>query len=533
MSAAIKTGYTRGLSTIIDANVVTLLTAFILFILATAGVQGFALMLGLGTIVTLFTAVLATNALLGLVGARWLTNPRMVGARTHGRKRLIDFNGATKLMFTLSGVILLVSAIAISTKGITFGIDFESGTRIESTFQRTTSEDAIRDVLGREGLADAEVQRVTGDDAQPNSFRISTEQLPPAEVSRVNNALRDEFGIRGSPNTQSIGPTFGESVARSAIIAVIASLFVIAVYIALRFEWKYAVTTAISLTHDLLIASGLYAMTGREVTSSTVAALLTVLGFSLYDTIIVSDRIRENAPRMPRATFSQICQPVDERGHRPLAVDRAVRVAAHRGVDGLRRRDAAGLRVRAAGRHGVRRLLVDLHLLARAHALEGARARVPPPPPGPAGALRRGAGVRARGRRRRGRARQAQARRPPHGARRSRAPRLEGRVRRHGARHRARDRRGARAAPGVPLSDARQPKPKPKPKPQPQSRPTPPPAPAPEAEPAAEAPADDAAETPPPAPEERAADATPEDLVLKDDAAKRRRQRNRRHGRPR
>jgi SecD/SecF fusion protein len=107
-------------------------------------------------------------------------------------------------------------------------------------------------------------------------------------------------------SNQSIGPTFGQTVARSALLAIIASLFVIAVYIALRFEWKYAVPVLIALMHDVLITGGVYSLTGREVTTSTVAALLTILGYSLYDTIIVFDRVRENVPRMPRAAFSQI-----------------------------------------------------------------------------------------------------------------------------------------------------------------------------------------------------------------------------------
>ena len=105
---------------------------------------------------------------------------------------------------------------------------------------------------------------------------------------------------------EEVGPTFGESVANSALIAIIASLLVISVYIALRFEWKYAVPVLIALMHDILITAGVYALLGREVTTSTVAALLTIVGFSLYDTIIVFDRIRENVPRMPSAAFSQI-----------------------------------------------------------------------------------------------------------------------------------------------------------------------------------------------------------------------------------
>src|SRR5439155_17759959 len=95
-------------------------------------------------------------------------------------------------------------------------------------------------------------------------------------------------------------------IAMTAVIAIVASLFLISLYIGLRFEFKFAVPVLIALVHDILITSGVYALTDREVTTSTVAALLTILGYSLYDTIIVFDRIRENVPRMPRAAFSQI-----------------------------------------------------------------------------------------------------------------------------------------------------------------------------------------------------------------------------------
>ena len=121
----------------------------------------------------------------------------------------------------------------------------------------------------------------------------------------MQDELNSRFGVR-SFNSTSVGPTFGSTVAKSALIAIIASLLVISAYVALRFEWKFAVPVLIALAHDLLITAGVYALTGREVTSATVAALLTILGYSLYDTIIVFDRVRENIPRMPRAAFTQI-----------------------------------------------------------------------------------------------------------------------------------------------------------------------------------------------------------------------------------
>jgi len=132
-------------------------------------------------------------------------------------------------------------------------------------------------------------------------------QLTPDKVNEVEQALDSKFGVAVDDfSSSSIGPTFGEQIARTALIAVIASLLLISVYIGFRFEWKFAVPILIALAHDLLITSGVYALTEREVTTSTVAALLTIMGYSLYDTIIVFDRIRENVPRMPRATFSQI-----------------------------------------------------------------------------------------------------------------------------------------------------------------------------------------------------------------------------------
>jgi SecD/SecF fusion protein len=309
--AGIAAGYKKGLTAIIDANVVTIMVAFILFVLATAGVKGFALTLGLGVIVSLFTAVLATQAILGTMSkSRLINKPSALGAsKPKGDKLRLDYMGYSKWFFSASGVILLVCALALGSKGINFGIDFESGTRITVALTQDVNENDVRDVLAKQGLGDAEIQRVTGDKkpkSAASAFQISTDNLAPPEVSKVRNALDAKYDLAIEPNSTSIGPTFGKTVANSAIIAIIASLIVISAYIALRFEPKYAVPVLIAVMHDILITAGIYALVGQEVTTATVAALLTILGFSLYDTIIVFDRIRENVPRMPRAAFSQI-----------------------------------------------------------------------------------------------------------------------------------------------------------------------------------------------------------------------------------
>jgi SecD/SecF fusion protein len=306
--AGIATGYKKGLTAIIDANVVTIMVAFILFVLATAGVKGFALTLGLGVIVSLFTAVLATQAILGAMGkSRLLRSPSALGAsKPKGDRLRLNYVGYSKWFFSLSGVILLVCALALGSKGINFGIDFESGTRINVALNQKVDENAVRNVLTTVGQGKAEIQKVTARGKGASKFQISTSNLRPAQVSSVESALAKKFGLADTPSSTSIGPTFGQTVANSAIIAILASLLVISAYIALRFEPKYAVPVLIAVMHDILITAGIYALVGQEVSTATVAALLTILGFSLYDTIIVFDRIRENVPRMPRAAFSQI-----------------------------------------------------------------------------------------------------------------------------------------------------------------------------------------------------------------------------------
>ena len=274
--------------------------------LATAGVRGFAFTLGVGVILSLFTAVLATQAILyALRGTRIVRSRSALGARDAKPIRF-DFMGYSKWFFSMSGVILLACALALAVQGLNFGIDFEGGTRITAPLQRAATVEQVRDTLAPVGLANAEIQTIDSPDLGRNVVQINAEELGPNQVERVENALRDAYGFQGETSSESIGASFGQSVADNAIKAIIASLIIISIYISLRFQWKFAVPVLIALAHDLLITGGVYALVGREVTASTVAALLTILGFSLYDTIVVFDRVRENIPRMPNAAFSQI-----------------------------------------------------------------------------------------------------------------------------------------------------------------------------------------------------------------------------------
>jgi SecD/SecF fusion protein len=308
LTSAIAVGYRRGIGTIIDANVITLLTAFILFVLATAGVKGFAFTLGVGTIVSLFTAVVFTQALFGIFGRGLLNlSPRLLGAGDSRVRWRFNFIGASRWFFSASGVILVVGALSLAGNQLNFGIDFESGTRLNfSPQQQNVSVEDVRAVLEEEGLGEAEIQE-TENDRFGQGFQVQTGELQPGGVSEVRGALDAELGTKpGSFENTSVGPTFGEQIARSAMLAIIFSLLLISAYVAFRFEGKYAVPVLIAVAHDILITAGVYSLVDKEVSSGTVAAFLTILGYSLYDTVIVFDRIRENVPRMPRAAFSQI-----------------------------------------------------------------------------------------------------------------------------------------------------------------------------------------------------------------------------------
>jgi SecD/SecF fusion protein len=310
---AVASGYAKGLHTIIDANVVTAITALILFAVATAGVKGFALMLLIGTVISLITAVAATRAMLGLLaGFKWFENPRFMGASHSQRGRFlqIDFMKRRYLWFAISGIVVIVSAISLSTKGLNLGIDFRGGVQIVFKTPKYTPISSVRDQTAAIGHAkDAVVQgkgvsQNNGEDYK--SFQVRLKKLTTPEQNKLNQLLTENVGAT-SNSTKNVSSSFGRQIARSAILAIIFSLLVITLYITIRFKGlAFAVPVIAAMLHDVLITVGVYSVTGREVTESTVAAVLTVLGYSIYDTIIIFDRIRENIPIMRRASFATI-----------------------------------------------------------------------------------------------------------------------------------------------------------------------------------------------------------------------------------
>ncbi len=307
--AAIGAGYSKGFHTIVDANVVTAITALVLFAVATAGVKGFALMLLIGTVLSLLTAVAATRAMLGLLaGFRWFDNPALMGAggQQKGKWLQIDFMRRRYVWFAISGAVIVLGIGAVAVRGLNLGIDFKGGTQVVFKTPGYTSLASVRNQAATIGQSDAVIQGKGSSQGDAyKSFQIRTKSLNPSQQNTLSNDLQTKLKAE-SIGIQNVSSSFGRQIARLAILAIIVSLALIIVYIAIRFDFKFAIPVIIALIHDLLITVGIYALSGSEVTTATVAAVLTVLGYSIYDTIIIFDRVRENIPLMRGSSFATI-----------------------------------------------------------------------------------------------------------------------------------------------------------------------------------------------------------------------------------
>jgi preprotein translocase subunit SecF len=202
----------------------------------------------------------------------------------------VDFAGRWRLWFAISAVMLLAGISAIALGNLNFGIDFEGGAKFTAASpDRQLTEDEVRQSLPDFVEGDAVIQ-TAGD-----GWEVRTPVLDEGETVQVREALSEALGAEVS--VQSVSPTFGGQVRDQALQAVAAALLVIVAFISIRFEFAFALAAMVALVHDILVTVGFYAIVGREVSLVTVVAVLTVLGYSLYDTIIIFDRVRENTPR--------------------------------------------------------------------------------------------------------------------------------------------------------------------------------------------------------------------------------------------
>ena len=206
-----------------------------------------------------------------------------------------QFIAHSRRWLILSGTLILISILAFAVRGLNLGIDFEGGTQWQFTMASgSASVGNVRSAIEPLGLGDATVLIVGN-----NSVRVQSKNVSAAEETKVTAALAKYAGIPDAQvSVTSVGPTWGSKVSSKALQALAVFFVVIALYLSLRFEWRMALAALIAVLHDIIITVGVYAVTGFEVTPATVVAFLTILGYSLYDTVVVFDKVRDNTARI-------------------------------------------------------------------------------------------------------------------------------------------------------------------------------------------------------------------------------------------
>jgi preprotein translocase subunit SecF len=232
-----------------------------------------------------------------------------IGGRLCRGEVSVDFVGRQRLWYSISGLILAISVVALLVFGLNFSVDFKGGSVFQFPAGNATISEVRTAVSGAGGGSDAIVQQITNIKTGTASWNVRTHQLSSAEQASVGNAIGRTFHL--SPNqisSQFVGSSWGSQISQKALQGLIAFLIVIVIYLSIAFEWKMAAAALIALAHDIVITVGVYALLGFQVSPASVIGLLTILGYSLYDTVVVFDKVRENTAGLlgsARATYSQ------------------------------------------------------------------------------------------------------------------------------------------------------------------------------------------------------------------------------------
>ena len=306
-----------------------------------------------------------------------------IAGRLYRGEVSINFVGRQRLWYSISGVILLVSAIALLVKGLNFSLEFRGGSSFTFPNSSSISQEAISRVVTSNGGGDASVQ-LTSTAARCTSGRWRPGRCPRrcprrwrARSSRRSTSRQNKMSV------QLVGPTWGGQITSKAVEALIIFLVVIVIYLSIAFEWRMAVAAFVALMHDILITVGVYALTGFSVSPTSVIGLLTILGYSLYDTVVVFDKVRENTAGLlttQRSTYSDAAnlalnQTLVRSINTSLTALMPVAVDPVRRGGPARRGHAEGPGPGAVRRHAVRHLLLDLHRDPGSRRPQGARAR--------------------------------------------------------------------------------------------------------------------------------------------------------------
>ncbi len=301
---AIELGYEKALSAIVDANITTLITAVILFAMGSGPVRGFAITLGLGILTSVFTAIFVTR----LITVMWFERKRPKTVLQGRYLKLVkqetnvNFFRRWKLSIGVSVLLIVVASVSFLTQGLNFGIDFRGGTTIRTQSAQVIDIGEYRGAMKDLGLGDISITEVFdptfGPDQNVSMIRIQAqddaEAVTPETIAAVEAALKVVVPDIEFKSVESVGPKVSGELITTAAIAVILAMAAVLIYIWLRFEWQFAVGAIVALTHDVILTIGVFSEVQLQFDLATIAALLTIVGYSLNDTVIVFDRVREN-----------------------------------------------------------------------------------------------------------------------------------------------------------------------------------------------------------------------------------------------
>jgi SecD/SecF fusion protein len=307
---SLERGFTKAFSAIVDSNITTLLAAVLLFFLASGAVRGFGVTLSVGVLVSMFTALVVTRVLVELVARAGAVRrrPGLLGLEGGGRlaswlaTRGPDLLGRARWWLAGSLVALLLAGAGLVVRGPNLGVEFTGGRLLEYRTERPVDLDAARRALAEAGFPRAVVQ-ASGD----GNLAVRAGQLDQAGEERVRRAVTAVGGQSEELRDEFIGPTIGAELRRKALIALGIALVVQLGYLSIRFRWTFGAAAVLAMFHDVVILLGLFAWLGKPLDGVFLAALLTVIGYSVNDSVVVFDRIRErlrSRTREPLATLA-------------------------------------------------------------------------------------------------------------------------------------------------------------------------------------------------------------------------------------
>jgi SecD/SecF fusion protein len=302
LRTAIANGYEKAFSAIFDSNLTTLIAAFLLFQFGTGPIRGFAVTLTIGLLTSMFTAIVVTRTifevLLHFNLIKTLPMLRLI------KEPKLDYIGKRRIFYAISLLVIGIGMFSYFSKGKqAFGIDFAGGQLQEYSFKDTVNVEKVRAVLKDLNMADASLQQFKD---QPKVLLIRTSQDKNTDITAK---LKQAFPAEDIQvlKVERVGPVAGKHLQDKAIKALIWSLIGILIYVAFRFKHiNFAVAGVIALIHDVLVATGALALTGRQIDLLSITALLTIAGYSINDTIVIYDRVRENMALQRKMTLAEV-----------------------------------------------------------------------------------------------------------------------------------------------------------------------------------------------------------------------------------